>query len=355
MKRLDRYVVRDMFLPLTAGTVILASLFMLNELIALLKQQVSQVPALAIAQLAMYAMPKWIVYTLPVGLAFGVSISVSRLIRESEMTALRAAGVSVARVIRPVVAFGLAFTVLSFVLVERVQPWAEAKRLKLGQDFMTVAGQRDFLIDVPVMLGRYLVKVRMISRNRDGTLDLQGVFLHEEINPGEHEFVLADRGRYKDGTWTFTGAQVYVVSGDQLLAINSRDLSINQRIELGDFFRMPTLEEKSIVETWTDIQEDKKIGRDSRRNEAALHGKVVMPLTCIVFALSSAYVCVRTARMGAYVGTFLSFVFAWLFFNLHIVALEIVAAHGWLPAAVAMYVPLLTLVVITCFLVWGAE
>ena len=355
MKRIDRYVIRDMFLPLLAGTLILATLFMLNELIWLLKQQVSQVPPLAIAQLALFAMPKWIVYTLPVGLAFGTSISVSRLVRESELTALRAAGISIARVIRPVIGFGLAFTLISFAMVESVVPWAMGRQQRLGADFLTVAGQRDFLSDLPLMLGRYLVKIRLIQREQNGDLKLQDVFFHEEINPGEHEFILADSGSYREGVWKFDGAKVYVIHGEDLLAIRSQDLTINQKIELNDYFKMPVPEEKSIEQLYRDIQEGKKIGRDTRSAEGNFHEKIVMPLTCLVFAVMSAYVCVKMAKHGAYAGTFLSFTFAWLFFNLHVVAKEIVAAHGWLPAGVALYTPLAILCVITVFLVRGAE
>ena len=355
MKRLDRYVVRDMFLPLMAGTIILATLFMLNELIWLLKQQVSEVPPLAIAQLALFAMPKWIVYTLPVGLAFGTSISVSRLVRESELTACRAAGISVARVIRPVIGFGLVFTILSFVMVERVVPWALGRQQRLGADFLTVAGQKDFLSDIPLMLGRYLVKVRLIQRQKNGDLNLQGVFLHQETNPGEHQFILADAGTYEEGTWKFTGATVYLVSEGQLLGVRAQDLTINQKIELNDYFKMPVPEEKSIEQLFDDIREGKKLGRDVRSMEANFHEKIAMPLTCVVFAIMSAYVCIRTAKFGAYAGTFLSFIFAWLFFNLHVVAKEIIAAHGWLPAGVALYTPLAILSVITIFLIRGAE
>ncbi|MES1228158.1 MAG: LptF/LptG family permease, partial [Armatimonadota bacterium] len=219
-----------------------------------------------------------------------------------------------------------------------------------------VAGQRDFMSDIPVMLGRYLVKVRVIQRMPTGDYSLQGVFLHEETNPGEHEFVIADSGTYKDGVWSFFGAKVYLVSGDKLLAIRSQDLTINQKIDLSEYFRsLPVPEEKSIEQLFHDIQEGKKIGRDTRLAEANFHEKIVMPLTCVVFAVMSAYVCVKAARFGAYTGTFLSFIFAWLFFNLHVVAKEIFAAHGWLPAWVALYVPLVTLCIISVFLVRGTE
>lgn len=355
MKRIDRYLVRDMLLPLTAGTLILAALFMLNELIWILKQQVSQVPPLAIFQLALFAMPKWIVYTLPVGLAFGTSMVVSRLVRESELTALRAAGVPIRRVVAPIMLVGLLFTFLSFYMVEQVVPWSQARQKKLGIDFLTMAGQREFLNDLPVMLGKYLVKVHELHRIETGEYDLKDVFLHEEDTSGTHRFVLAKTGKYKDGIWTFRNALIYQIQDDQLLAVKTDDLTIYQKLDLSNFAQVPLPEEKSIAKLFHDIDEGRKIGRDVRSDEANLHEKFVMPLTCVVFAVASAYTCVRAARFGAFAGTFLSFVLAWLFFNLHVIAKEIVAAHGWLPAAVALYAPLVILLLITAALVWGSE
>lgn len=355
MKRIDRYLVRDLFLPLTAGTVILAALFMLNELIWILKQQVSQVPPLAILQLAVFAMPKWIVYTLPVGLAFGTSMVVSRLVRESELTALRSAGVPIRRVVLPIMLFGLVFTGLSFFMVERVVPWSQARQKKLGFDFLTMAGQREFLNDLPVILGKYLVKVHQLHRVTTGEYDLQEVFLHEQDTNGTHQFVIAKTGKYKDGVWSFQNALIYQIQDDQLLAVKTDSLTIYQKLDLSSFNQTPIVEEKSIGQLIHDINEGKSIGRDVRSDEANLHEKFVMPLTCVVFAVASAYICVRAARFGAFAGTFLSFVFAWLFFNLHIIAKEIVAAHGWLPAWIALYTPLLVLCVITGFLMKGSE
>lgn len=344
-----------MILPLTAGTVILAALFMLNELIWILKQQVSQVPPLAIFQLAVFAMPKWIVYTLPVGLAFGTSMVVSRLVRESELTALRAAGVPIRRVVMPIMVFGLLFTCLSFFMVERVVPWAQARQKKLGFDFLTMAGQREFLNDLPVILGKYLVKVHQLHRIDAGEYDLEEIFLHEQDTNGTHQFVLAKTGKYKDGVWTFRNALVYQIQDDQLLAVKADDLTIYQKLDLSSFSQLPIPDEKSIGELIQDINEGKKIGRDVRSSEANLHEKFVMPLTCVVFAVASAYICVRASKYGAFAGTFLSFVFAWLFFNLHVIAKEIVAAHGWLPAWVALYTPLVILIALTAVLIWGSE
>lgn len=355
MKRLDWYVIRDLFLPFMASTIVFSSLFMVNELIALLKFQVAEVPASAIFQLAMFAMPKWIVIVLPVGMSLAVSLVCSRMVRESELTALRSAGIRIARAFAPLIVTALILTGTSFYLVERVVPWANKQHSIRSRDFLNMTGRADFLSNVPVVLGRYLAKFNTLQRNRDGTLELGGIFLHEEVNNGEHIFYIAHSGKYEKGIWTLRSAQIYWVAGSQLVAVNTKDVTINQKVDLDNLVSDPSIEDDTIQGLMQQISEAKAIGRDARKMEANLHERFVSPLTCSLFAIMSAYSAVRFAKLGPFVGVFLSTVWSWLYFNFHVVAKEIVAAHGWLPAPIAIWIPLGVFSVICIGIVRGCE
>ena len=61
MKRLDRYILKEMVGPMLIGTVIIALLFMANEFISIFKNfDVSNLPKLAVVQMVMFRMPHWL-------------------------------------------------------------------------------------------------------------------------------------------------------------------------------------------------------------------------------------------------------------------------------------------------------
>ena len=108
MKRLDRYILREMFVPFLIGTIAVVLMFQINELIALYKNfNLNAVPMTAVLQVILFKTPAYLNMTLPVGVSLASSLAISRLTRESELTAIRSAGVSILRVVRPVMIAGV--------------------------------------------------------------------------------------------------------------------------------------------------------------------------------------------------------------------------------------------------------
>jgi len=84
MRKLDRYIWREMGVPLFSGVIVIAMLFMANDVIAIFKElNVANIPQVMVAQLVLLKLPGWLSLTLPVGVTLGVSLALSRLTRES--------------------------------------------------------------------------------------------------------------------------------------------------------------------------------------------------------------------------------------------------------------------------------
>src|SRR4051812_7812633 len=64
------------------------------------------------------------VYALPMGVLTGVLLTLGRLSADSEITAMRAAGISVTRIARPVFILGAVCTALAFYVNFESMPWA---------------------------------------------------------------------------------------------------------------------------------------------------------------------------------------------------------------------------------------
>jgi lipopolysaccharide export system permease protein len=331
IKTLDRYVLREMFVPFLIGTVSVVLMFQANMLIALFKTlSLTHVPPGAIAQLLLFKTPNFLQMTLPVGVALASSLAISRLARESELTAMRAAGMSIRRVVRPVVFAGLAVAALNFFVVERVMPPSEFKARRLMNDVQMLALNPDFRSNVTINLKNYTASFGSVTRGRaPGEVVLNDVTLIERRSPKEIVLITAILAPYFR----------YLKGNDLISASTQRDLKILEPISVPDFFLSPTQEEKSMVEILAAIKQAKLLRQDTRGLETALHTRLSVPAACFVFALTGSMFAVWMSRAGPFVGVLFSLAMVLAYYNAFVISTEIFGRNGWLPPIAAAWLP----------------
>ncbi len=356
MKRLDRYILREMFTPMLVGTLVIALLFMANEFIAIFKNfEVTRLPFSAILQMVFFRMPFWLSLTLPSGTAIGVALAVSRLARESEITAMRAAGLPLRRIFMPILLVGLLVGVANFYIVEKLIPPA-AKAYKNVTNKASVLGSAPaFKSNVMLQLDQYTANFGEVQRLKGGEVLLKDAVIFERPKLGETWLYTSPQGTYKDGVWDFPSSYCWRFSGIQLMAGQSQHLVINQVIRVGDLFVQPAPEESTAEDLRVAIQRGKASKTDTTNLEVAYHVKYSLPASCLVFALTSAAFAVAMMRSGPFVGLIVSMGLVMLFYNAHIVCTEIIGQKGWLPPIVAAWLPDVLYLIVALILIWRAE
>src|SRR5579871_2086674 len=125
MRLMDRYLLREMVVPFLIGqaaiVLMLTGTVLYNNADVLL---VNQVPWQFVARMVIFFLPFLIHMTMPVAMAVAASLAVSRLGRDSEITVLRAAGISLVRIFLPIFVVGLLASVADFYFGEVVVPRA---------------------------------------------------------------------------------------------------------------------------------------------------------------------------------------------------------------------------------------
>ena len=128
MKSIDRYLLREMIVPFLIGqgaiVLMLTGSVLYNNANVLL---MNQIPMVYVAKMVLYFLPFLVHMTMPVAMAVAASLMVSRLGRDSEITVMRSAGVSLRRVFRIVFIMGLFVSVGDFLFGEYVVPKAVNK------------------------------------------------------------------------------------------------------------------------------------------------------------------------------------------------------------------------------------
>jgi lipopolysaccharide export system permease protein len=341
MRKLDRYVLGELFVPLLIGTVVIALLFVANDLIAIYKTfNVEAVPRLAIVQLLLYKLPSWLNYTFPVGMALGASLAVSRLARESEITAMRAAGIRVSRIVLPVVWAGLLVSLANYWVVERLVPPATKEYRRLSSEVGFLGSVPQFRSNVLLEIDRYVASFGSVERMGDGSVRLRDVLMIERPRAGEVVVTLAESGWFKDGVWSILSPTVYHLKGSHLNTLESKDaIKINEPIRISDVFMPPMPEEETVESLSSAIAQAKSSAQPTTSLELALHQRFAVVASCLVFGLLGSVLAVKFARAGPFIGVLVSLGLVWLYMNLFVISGDIFAKNGWLSPLMAAWMP----------------
>lgn len=129
MNLLDRYLFKSVLGSCLAAVGLFAFVLILGNAIRDLLRYVlaGQIPLTVFAELLLLLVPYVISYALPMGMLTGVLLTLGRLSADSEITAMRAAGISVWRIARPVVLLGVAGTLLGLYMNFEAMPRARTQ------------------------------------------------------------------------------------------------------------------------------------------------------------------------------------------------------------------------------------
>ena len=118
MNLLDRYIFKSVFFTCAAAIGMFAFIVLVPNVARDLMAYVlaGQLPAMMVVKLIALLIPHAVTYALPMGMLTGVLLTLGRLSADSELTAMRAAGLSVPRVARPVVLLAAASIALGLYL-----------------------------------------------------------------------------------------------------------------------------------------------------------------------------------------------------------------------------------------------
>ncbi|HXH60892.1 MAG TPA: LptF/LptG family permease [Fimbriimonadaceae bacterium] len=357
MKRIDRYILKEMAIPMIVGTLVVALLFMANEFIGIFKNfEITRLPFTAILQMVLYRMPQWLSLTLPSGTAIGVALAVSRLARESEITAMRAAGVPLRRIFLPILVVGALVSVGNFLIVEKLIPPASKQYRNVTGQASMVASAPAFKSNVMLQLDRYTANFREIQRTKGGSILLKGIVIFERPKAEETVLFIAEDGSYDDGVWTINKPDVYTMHGADLVAFRVMDkATINERVRVADVFSPPVPDEETAAALKKAIEQRRANRIDTTVLEVAYQVKFSLPASCLVFALASAAFAVSMMRSGPFVGLIVSMGLVMLFYNIHVISTQIFGPNGWLPPVAAAWLPDVVYALVTLVLIWRAE
>lgn len=212
MRILDRYLawaVMSGTLLTLAGLLPLMGVFILSdELDAIGTERYGLTEALLFTLLSL---PRYLYQLFPIATLIGALIGLGTLAGRSELVAMRAAGISVGRLVRAALLGGLVLATMAVVLGELVAPIAEQRGVELRR--LALSGEAAQLTPYgfwAIDEGAY-VNIREI---RSGT-SLRDIHIYRvEAAAGTLEASHAEGARYENGRWVLEGIALSRVDGE---------------------------------------------------------------------------------------------------------------------------------------------
>jgi len=340
LKKLDVYIVRELIVPFLIGTFSVVLMFQANTYIYLAKTfNLDNLPHRAVFQYILDMTPGYLNMTLPVGMSLASSLAISRLARESEMTAFRSAGARILRVIAPIVAFGILVSIGNFLLVERVIPPATRAANRLAVEIGILGMAPNMKTNTIINLRQYTASFGLVERRGDD-LEIKKITLVEQPRPEITALTTAKTATYHNGLWSFHDAYFHVLKGMDLQVFHPlKDFTINEKIVASDMFAPPTNEELTAQELRESIEAGKRTGSNTKPQEVQLNVKYSVPAACIIFALIGPVFAIIFAKNGGFVGVFLSIILVLVYYNAFVISTEILAKVPQIPGWLAAWLP----------------
>ena len=195
MKILTRYILREHVGPLIFALSALTALLLLNQVAKRFGDLVGKGLSWGIiGEFFLLSIPFIIAMTLPMAVLVAVLYAFSRLASENEVTALRASGVSVVRLVRPVLWGGFALALLMLLFNDQILPRANHKLRTLQMDIARkkpTFALREQVIN-EVIPGKIFLKTGHIDPS---TNKLREVFIYNFEDPSHRKTIYADSGQ----------------------------------------------------------------------------------------------------------------------------------------------------------------
>ena len=208
---LDRYIFRELFSPFLSTLTALSFIIFAKEMLRLIDLLVSKgVGVWSLLKIIAYLLPSFLVLTLPIACLIASISTFSRLSFDNELTAMRAAGMSLWRLSVPVFLFSIFVFLATLFLSQWGQPWSNVS-LK-GLAMSVIEDQLSLALDSGVF-NEPVPNLTIYVPDPKEAGKVQGVFISDQRDPkkslvivGESFRVLHDARRKQLGLRLFEGA-----------------------------------------------------------------------------------------------------------------------------------------------------
>ena len=325
MKIIDRYLLLQLVSPFLF-VVLAFLLIMLPALLFNLTDLIVKAgaPFNDVAKLLVYNLPYLVVLALPVAYLFSTLLVIGRMTNDFEIIAIRSSGISLKRLVVPILLGSLGVSACAFAINELVVPYASKQIDATIQDLAKKLSKPPIKANTFFQGtdNRYFY-IKQIDR--DGTM--RNVFIFDKTQDGLPQVIEAETAHWIGNVWQLEFGNDYRYDRDGYLDTQTSFQTMDISFSLNAASLIPpglNAQEMSTAQLQSQIKDMQKSGGDTHTQEVALYKKWSVPLASFCAALIAAPLGLIFSRMGGYVGVAFSIILVFVYY----VTLQITEALG---------------------------
>lgn len=356
LKIVDRLILGELWGPFLFGvglfSVLIISTVVLKEALDFITQY--SLPPSVFFSYVGYAMPEFIVLSIPMGTLLGTLLSVGRLNTDNEIIALRACGISIYRVLAPYFVIGVLLSCVTFIGSDIVVPFCKSKvdemEKAVAEGEYGYGNRQRFHWPFYSPTTKQLQWVLIAGEVKDNTLYDVVLFYFDSKNKYNNFMIESEQAEWSGKSWKFENENLWKLhrsdSGEpehlniEMESSNIPDFSIAPDILRR---RQKSVEDLSIKQLTQVIRNMIKEGIP--RNDqnilsylTTLYFKWSIPLTPLFFIIVAVPMAIMPQRSSRAMGMGLALITVLIYYSLFVL-FQKAGIAGVVPPAFAAWIP----------------
>ncbi|MEA3489789.1 MAG: LptF/LptG family permease [Candidatus Omnitrophota bacterium] len=310
MRIITKYLLKELGGPFLASLFVSTIILAAGNIVQTADMVMNKgVELIQVIKLFLLFLPYVLIFTIPISVLSAILLGFGRLSSDNEVTALRTSGISIYKIVFPVMICGFIISLLSVPLNDRVLPQSEFAARKLLKRVglkhpsamlepgVFVKGFKDYIIFIHDIRGNILEDIRIYQPREEGPTRTIVAETGEIIPLPEQDSV---KLRLTNGT----ADEISSDKPDEFYKLSFQDyymtLNLDRAIDIRNIQKKAR--EKSIREIMLDIRSLKKNEIDVIPLRIELHKKLALAFSSLVFVIAGIPLAITTHRREKFIG-----------------------------------------------------
>lgn len=350
IKLLDKYILRQVIEMFIMGVAVFTSIIFASDTFITLIKQISLfgIPFNVALMMIILNLPQVIVMTIPMGVLLATVMTLNGLSLKSEITVMRACGIGLNRIAKPIFIFALLMSICSFIINETIVPvmTKQSKDLalwSLGQKNIP-EGKQNFVFK-ELTDGGSLKRLFYVGYCEDKIL--HNITVLDTATEGTIQVLQADEGKTSPEGWEFQKGAVYTVGEDgKVLNTTLFDSSVVKfGLDMSKELNKNVAKEMNFTKLINYIKHNALDNQQKNIYRIELYDKLALPLTTIALVLIGVPLAITPPRVRYNRGFLFSILIIFAYYLIRALSISFGEA-GSLPAFFAAWLPNIILTIV---------
>ncbi len=351
---LDRYILKQVLEMFIMGVAVFTSIIFASDTFITLIKQISLfgIPFKVALMMIILNLPQVIVMTIPMGVLLATVMTLNNLSLKSEITVMRACGIGLNRIAKPIFIFAVVMSIFSFVINESVVPVMAKQSKDLA---LWALGQKN----IPEGKQNFVFK----ELSEDGGLKrlfyvgycenkiLHNITVLDTSKQGTIQVLQATEGKTSPEGWNFDKGAVYTIGEEgKILNTTLFDESIVKfGLDLSKELNKNVAKEMNFTKLISYLKNNTADDEQKNILHIELWDKLALPLTTLAFVLIGVPLAITPPRVRYNRGFLFSILIIFTYYLIRALSISFGEA-GSLVAFFAAWMPNIILTIFGTYL-----